>query len=996
MAITPIINRFNGGEFSPKIDYREDLEKYYSGCRLMENMYAEPYGDASNQPGTYFVNEVKDNSKKTILLPFKHSIGQAYQLEFGDSYIRFYKDRSQILYDKLTIDAQPAGGDWSAGDTLTGGTSGVTCEVVAVVSSTVYTIKHLTGDFTDGEVITAQDSNARDCGAGYPVVADSTTPCEVSSPYTEDDLYGLQYKQSADVMLITHIDHEYPVYKLSRTAHDDWTMEEVEFEYGPFLPENTRLLEDSPPVPPSNEAGSSNGGVASETGDTHGTSSGAVADTNDGSYTSYWKRRDIVNDYGPTSVYSEFTIEITFDHNIAQLNEVKYWIGWLNYAQKGDYTYNREVSCEIKYAGGDWVQIGTSTSTQVSIEGPWYNVSKIKIYMYSYTYGEWYLLKQDIVAEAILYELEGWETTSSDKTPIAITPSNKQTYNRLLDNAAVSDLGGTPNEVRIPCTGHGFLAGDYVLITGTTNYDGTYEITNVNDVNTFDIESAYSAETFAGTESVSSQIKLTATSYSDIFSINHIGALWQLVHHTTENISGELDGADEVSDNLPVFGGWRFITEGSWIGKVQLQRSYDGGSTWNPYHTYSRSTNTGLNYNITGIEETEDVLYRVYMTEHSTEICHYCLSIDDSRIKGIVRITEYINANEVKAEVIKELAEGSAGVATTKWSEGAWSDERGYPGTVEIFEERTVFGGSSYQPHTLWLSKTNDWYNMRVGVLSDSALIYTLPCTEPIKWLTSHDTLLIGTKADEWRLGSSDPLKPLTPEEPSAPRRQTGYGSADIQSLLIGSIVIFLQRMGKKVFGSRYYFEKGETGGYDAEDLTLLAEHIASAGIIQMTYQNQPESVLWCVTSDGYLIGMTFQPKEMVVGWHRHNTIGTYESASAIPTLDGEDELWVIVNRTIDGETKRYIEYFMPRDWGADQKDCFFVHSGLTFDGGDAVTITDISVGADPFKVTVTASSHGFTNGKQVKISSVAGMTDVNNHIYTVSDKTDDTFILKD
>ena len=824
MALSPIIDKFNGGEYSPKVDCRDDLEKYYSGCRTMENMYAEPYGNASNQPGTYFVNEVKDSNDTTILIPFKHSIGQSYQLEFGDLYIRFYKDRGQIVYTTLTIDAQPAGGDWAAGDVLTGGTSGVTCEVVAVVSSTVYTVKHVTGTWTDGEVITADDANARDCGAGYPTVAASTTPCEVVSPYASADLYGLQYKQSADVMIITHIDHEYPVYKLSRTAHDDWTIETVDFEYGPFLPENT--------------------------------------------------------------------------------------------------------------------------------------------------------------------------------TATTINSTNTQTYDRTLDNAAAVDLGGAPNEVRIPSTAHGFLEGDYVIVAGTTNYNGTFEITNINDVDTFDIESAFSAETFTGTETAKSRITLTAS--TSIFTSGHVGSIWQLIYHM-ENEYVEADwnldapANDEYSDSIRMENG-KFTTGGGWAGKIQLQRSYDEGDTWHPYHTYAHGATAEANYITVIAEEEVDVLYRARKIYRLADFgaCSICLSVEDSGVKGIVEITDYASATVVRATVTRALAEGSEGDETAKWSEGAWSDERGYPGTVDFFEERTVFGGSTYKPHTSWMSKKKDWYNMRAGTLSDNAITKDLPTSEMIKWLASHEVLLIGTKADEWRLGSSDPAKPLTPDEPSAPRRQTGYGSGDLQAILIGNVVIFVQRMKKKVWGLKYNFTSGESGGYDAQDLTILAEHITGSGIIQMTYQNQPESVLWSLTSDGYIAGMSFQPKELVVGWHRHTTDGTYESVSCIPIASGEDELWVIVNRTIGGVTKRYIEYFMPRDWGTDQKDCFFVHSGLSFDGGDAVDITGISVGADPFKVTVTAVAHGRSNGDQVKIVSVGGTTDVNNKVYTVSDKADDTFILKD
>ena len=90
---------------------------------------------------------------------------------------------------------------------------------------------------------------------------------------------------------------------------------------------------------------------------------------------------------------------------------------------------------------------------------------------------------------------------------------------------------------------------------------------------------------------------------------------------------------------------------------------------------------------------------------------------------------------------------------------------------------------------------------------------------------------------------------------------------------------------------------------------------------------------------------------------------------------------------------KRYIGYFLPRDWGSDQADCFFVDLGITFDGGDAVTITGISK-ADPG--VVTAEAHGFSDGDQVKIKDVVGMTDVNNKVFSVYGSATDTFSLRD
>ena len=91
------LTNFTGGELSPRLDGRNDLAKYSSGCSTLENLVVYPHGSAARRPGTNFVAEVKDSTKKTRLIPFEFSTTQTYMLEFGDQYIRFYKDNGQIL-----------------------------------------------------------------------------------------------------------------------------------------------------------------------------------------------------------------------------------------------------------------------------------------------------------------------------------------------------------------------------------------------------------------------------------------------------------------------------------------------------------------------------------------------------------------------------------------------------------------------------------------------------------------------------------------------------------------------------------------------------------------------------------------------------------------------------------------------------------------------------------------------------------------------------------
>ena len=96
-ALTTTINRFNAGELSPYLDGRTDIEKYYAGCRTLENFLILSYGSAVKRPGTYYIATcpatVDSNDNSEIrLVPFEFSSEQAYVLEFGNQYLRFYKD----------------------------------------------------------------------------------------------------------------------------------------------------------------------------------------------------------------------------------------------------------------------------------------------------------------------------------------------------------------------------------------------------------------------------------------------------------------------------------------------------------------------------------------------------------------------------------------------------------------------------------------------------------------------------------------------------------------------------------------------------------------------------------------------------------------------------------------------------------------------------------------------------------------------------------------
>ncbi len=263
-----------------------------------------------------------------------------------------------------------------------------------------------------------------------------------------------------------------------------------------------------------------------------------------------------------------------------------------------------------------------------------------------------------------------------------------------------------------------------------------------------------------------------------------------------------------------------------------------------------------------------------------------------------------------------------------------------YPGCVGFFEQRLVWARSPSKPQTLWFSKTGDYQNHGVSdpVVDDDALTYTIASGEVnrIAWIAPGKVLAIGTAGAEFvasGAGTSEAISPnsvrIVPE--------TTFGSASVRPLRVGPAVLFLQEQRRKLREMVYSFD---IDGHVAPDLTLLAEHVSLGGLTALAYQQEPDSVLWAVRSDGLLLGCTYQRDQEVVAWHRHVLGGQLdggptrvESLAVIPG-DGRDALWLAVARTIGGSTHRTIERLEPMlGIDGDAADAFYVDGGLTYDG---------------------------------------------------------------
>ena len=317
---------------------------------------------------------------------------------------------------------------------------------------------------------------------------------------------------------------------------------------------------------------------------------------------------------------------------------------------------------------------------------------------------------------------------------------------------------------------------------------------------------------------------------------------------------------------------------------------------------------------------------------------------------GYVKITAYTNSTTVTATVQGDwpLPSGvvGSGNATFRWALAAFSGVEGYPSKVCFFRERLTLA----KGQQLYFSCAGDFENYASKddsgqVVADRAIQVTISSDQvnTVQWLAPTQSLLIGTSGAEFACSENTTNEAFAPGNVKI-EKQTSEGSRSVAPVGVGYSTLMVQRSGRKVKELSYNFQQN---GYVSNDLSVLAEHITRGGILQTAWHKEPYVAMWAVRADGVLLGFTFNKEQDVLGWHRHilGGSGIVESVCVIPAPDRtRDELWMIVKRTINGSTKRYVEYLEKEyQTGDAQADAFYVDSGATYSGSAATTISGLS-----------------------------------------------------
>ena len=239
----------------------------------------------------------------------------------------------------------------------------------------------------------------------------------------------------------------------------------------------------------------------------------------------------------------------------------------------------------------------------------------------------------------------------------------------------------------------------------------------------------------------------------------------------------------------------------------------------------------------------------------------------------------------------------------------------------------------------MWMTKpgTEGNFGYSVPARDDDGISVTVKAREvhTVRHLLPLGDLIALTTGGEWMISSGDSFA-LTPS--SIRVRPQGYvGASNVQPAVTENSALYAAAEGGHIRELTY--DNG--GSLRSLDISLLATHLFDYySISDLTFAKGTIPILWAVRSNGTLLGMTYLPGQQVVGWHQHTTDGAFESVCAI-TENGESALYAIVNRTIGGATKRYVERLKTR-YFATLADAFHVDCGLTYSGAPAITINGL------------------------------------------------------
>lgn len=292
---------------------------------------------------------------------------------------------------------------------------------------------------------------------------------------------------------------------------------------------------------------------------------------------------------------------------------------------------------------------------------------------------------------------------------------------------------------------------------------------------------------------------------------------------------------------------------------------------------------------------------------------------------GVVEVIEY---TDPKTLGVVKRGEFPDDIKTQYWERSVFGGDCVYPMCGAFFKGRLAIMANTNNVPTVYMSCSDDFNNFAdkdYGEVLDTNAItvqlfsseYATPC-----FLVSADTLFAGTTAGEFNIDSPNNGNPLSPSNVYY-RQFSTFGSLPVKPQKVGGSILYVSKQGVGLRNILYSFERD---GYESLDISLFGKHLLGSGIKKIVYQELPDKIVWIITQDGKLIGLTFMAEQEVCAFSCHNLSDPVVDIAVIPNPENNyQDLWVEVKRGED----YYIEW-LDMGLSLDEKEYFFVDSGLS------------------------------------------------------------------
>lgn len=336
--------------------------------------------------------------------------------------------------------------------------------------------------------------------------------------------------------------------------------------------------------------------------------------------------------------------------------------------------------------------------------------------------------------------------------------------------------------------------------------------------------------------------------------------------------------------------------------------------------------------------------------------------VEGGKITSVIVVNQGLGYTNPTISI--NFAAGGSSAAFTANLTGASN----FPGAVSYFEQRRCFAGSINEPQKLWMTKSGTESNMSYSlpIKDDDRIEFRVAAREAntIRHIVPLTQLLLLTGAAEWRVSpiNSDAITPTS----IGVRPQSYIGASNVQPSIVNNSLVYCAARGGHVRELGYSWQ---ASGFVTGDLSLRAAHLFdNYEIVDMCYSKAPQPLLWFVSNNGKLLGLTYVPDQQIGAWHWHDTDGIFESCTTVAE-GNEDVLYTIVRRTINGVQKRYVERMQTRQISTIEN-CFFVDCGSTYNGTNTgsttVTVTGGTTWEPSETLTITSSTAIFSGSPDI------------------------------